>query len=200
MMKHNEETQYSPDNRRPISRARLERIQDQLLAPVRKRPPEIGTYSRAIDVELFQIFWNNPVVQVGRLEATLAGEVTARERQDWAFQVESIMSDDVDEHGRFHEVEVKFDPPRHYAVPRYASVVEDALELKDKLLGLTKHLRIEEVSQDDELPLWRAEIVDEQGHVESSGETYDTAGSIVLALVSDLLTNKEASWWITITD
>ena len=59
---------------------------------------------------------------------------------------------------------------------------------------------VEEIEQEDELPLWRAKIIDASNRTVGEGETYDCAASVILAILSDLLANDKASWWIEVAD
>jgi hypothetical protein len=75
-------------NPKQIDRARLERIKEQLLEPLRTDPPTIGSYPRELDLELFRLFGVADVQIVHREKVvTLDGREVRPARKVWAFEI-----------------------------------------------------------------------------------------------------------------
>jgi hypothetical protein len=194
--------------RERVSRAALDKIRELLLEPLRTNPPMIGTYPREIDIELFRLFNHNdiPVVRRERL-LTLGGRQVGRKREEWVYETHGIDATWFDENGVFHseylqsgdvQEDGSFLPiPMLTEVPHYTSVTDDAITLKDHILGQGRRLLIEEVEAEP-ISRWTAKIADASNQIVAEGETYDCAASIVLAVLSDLTTNHGASWWIEV--
>ena len=204
----------STDNSpRRVSRARLARLRDELLEPLKSTPPTIGTYPRELDLELFRLFapHQHELVQQEK-RVTLGGRDLRPPRDEWGYVVHRHwMSEAVGwtpegcpivESGWSYPGEVQEDgtfvrKPDVYEVPHYTSIMDDAFDLKIAVIGLGRRLVIEEV-EDEFVPRWRAKMV-VSGQGVAQGETYDCAASIVLVVLSDLLENEGASWWIEVT-
>jgi hypothetical protein len=58
---------------------------------------------------------------------------------------------------------------------------------------------VEEEFDDPSIPRWRAKLI-AGSKVVGEGETYDCGASIVVAILSDLIANEGASFWIEVTD
>lgn len=206
---------YSSDNPKQIDRARLKRIKEQLLEPLRTEPPTIGSYRRELDLELSRLFDVTDVQIVRREKVVLLGGREVRlPRQVWAYEIHgenySYRNDDgtfdsgyttfgeTGEDGTFTAI------PKLLEVPHYTSNIQDAITLKDHILrGLpedpeARRLVIEEIIDDPYIPRWRVKVIDNSNQVVGEGETYDCASSIVLATLSDLIANDGASFWIKV--
>jgi hypothetical protein len=186
----------------------LERLREELLQPLRTDPPHIGSYSREIDKELFQLFSDVPVVRreklvtLGRQEVRPRHEVwvyethgtTTTYRDDDEFiRSEPVTFGEVQEDGSFLPI------PKLTEVPRYTENTDDAVDLKNKIIRYQRRVLIEEV-EDEHISRWRAKIIDGSKQIVGEGETYSCGASIVLAILSDLIANDCASWWIEVVD
>jgi hypothetical protein len=202
-------------NPKQIDRARLERVKEQLLEPLRTDPPTIGSYPRELDLELFRLFGVADVRIVHREKVvTLDGREVRPARKVWAFEIHggnySYRNDDgtfdcgyatfgeTREDGTFVAI------PKLVEVPHYTSNIEDAITLKDHILRTfpedpeARRLIVEEIINDPYIPRWRAKVIDNSNQAVGEGETYDCAASIVLATLSDLIANDGASFWIKV--
>ena len=189
---------YSRDNPKRISRASLEHIRDQLTRPLQTTPPTIGTYPHELDVELYRLFWSNPVTKAEASAVTLGGLQVRQARQVWVYEIDGFEDTYIDDKGVQRTVWVPDRIVRE--IPHYASNTEDALGLKDDLLHYEFRLVIEEIEKGQPLALWNAKILDPSNKVVGEGETFDIGGSIVLAVVSCLLSDPAASWWVVLAD
>lgn len=195
-----------------INRAALERIKEQLLAPMQTDPPTVSTYPRELDVELFCLFVNDevPIVRREKL-TTLGGRPVWKPIDVWAYEVEGFYYDCEDDdgtcvtkysrHGEIQDDGTWLAIPNVVEVPRYTANADDASALKNTILGVAgdRRLAIEEI-EDDYFPRWRARIIDGSNQIVAEGETFDCAGSIVLAVMCDLIANDGASYWIKVVD
>jgi hypothetical protein len=201
--------EYSTDNRKRISRTTLEGLREKLLQPLRTIPPTIGSYSREIDKELFQLFSDVPVLRREKL-VTLGGQEVRRRREVWVYEThgttttyrgddgfirsEPITYGEVQQDGSFLPI------PKLTEVPRYTENTDDALDLKGQILGHRRRALIEEID-DEHISRWRAKIIDDDSNeIVGEAETYSCGASVVLAILSDLIANDGASWWIEVVD
>jgi len=208
---------YSSDNPKQIDRARLERIKEQLLEPLRTEPPTIGSYPRELDLELFRLFGVTDVRIVYREKVvSLGGREVRPPREVWAYEIHGESYCHRNDDGTFDCGYTTFGEtrddgtfvaiPRLVEVPHYTSNIEDAIALKDRILRNlpedpeARRLIIEEIIDDPCIPRWRAKVIDNSNQAMGEGETYDCAASIVLASVSDLIANNGASFWIKVVD
>jgi hypothetical protein len=192
---------YSSESPKRISRARLELIRGQLLTPLRTNPPTIGSYPREVDVELFKLFNSAKVTRAEKSAITLGGRQIRRAREVWVYETTGTDSTYFDEQGVFRSEYIEFDPPHLTEVPEYTSNTEDALVFMWGVLDRGWRLFVEEVEKENDVqPLWRAKIIDASDRTVGEGETYDCAASVVLAVLSNLLANDKASWWIEVAD
>jgi hypothetical protein len=199
---------YSSSNRKRISRPTLEHLREQLLQPLRTNPPTIGTYPRAIDVELFRLFSGRDVSVIRREKSvTLGGREVRRKHEEWVYETHRSNITYPDEDGLFRSEPVTFGEvqedgsflpiPELAEVPHYTSNTDDALMLALQVLGQRRRLLIEETGQEWE-SLWRAKLIDSSYQIVGEGETYECAASVVLAILSDLIANDGASFWIDV--
>jgi hypothetical protein len=89
--------------------------------------------------------------------------------------------------------------PKQTEVPRYTENTDDAVDLKNKIIRYQRRVLIEEV-EDEHISRWRAKIIDGSKQIVGEGETYSCGASVVLAILSDLIANDCASWWIEVVD
>jgi hypothetical protein len=206
---------YSSDNPKLIDRARLERIKERLLEPLRTEPPTIGSYPRELDLELSRLFDATDVQIVRREKVILLGGRELRPpREIWAYEIHgenySYRNDDgTFDHGYTTFGEMREDGtfiaiPKLLEVPHYTSNIEDAITLKDHILSSladdpkARRLIIEEILDAHYISRWRAKVIDNSNQAVGEGETFDCAASIVLATLSDLIANDGASFWIKV--
>jgi hypothetical protein len=204
-------TKSNLDQKR-VSRAQLERLREQILEPLRSTPPTIGTYPRELDVALFRLFW--PDVQLMKCEkvVTLRGREVRPRREVWAYEVPGTWDVQIKERhaeGLVLQREVMYfgdlqadgsfiRMPDLYELPFFTSKTNDAVSLKDSVIGFSRTLLIEEIDTEF-IPRWRAKIIASH-QIVAEGETYDCAAAVALAVLADLIANDDASWWIDVRD
>jgi hypothetical protein len=204
-------TNSNPDRKR-VSRAQLKALKEQILEPLRSTPPTIGTYSRELDVALFRLFW--PDVQLIKCEkvVTLKGREFRPRREVWVYEVPGTWDIEIKErhaegvvlqreyvHFGDHQADGAFiATPDLHELPYFTSKTDDAICLKNLVIGLGRTLVIAEIDADP-IPRWQAKIIASH-QIVAEGETYDCAAAVALALLSDLIANDEASWWIDVRD
>jgi hypothetical protein len=139
----------------------------------------------------------------------MEGREVGRKREEWVYETRGTYTTYRDEDGVVRSEPVRFGEvqedgsclpiPKLTEVPRYTENTDDALDLKEKVLGYQRRVLIEEID-DDYLSRSRAKVIDGSNQIVGEGETYSCEASVVLAILSDLIANDRASYWIEVTD
>jgi hypothetical protein len=167
-----------------------------------------------LDIELFRIFSEFSSLEVqpllGEELVTFEGRGIRSKRDVWLYDVRGVGVTDIEqmsngrvvlsrEYGSFGDVQEDgtfVARPLLYEFPHFTSRTDDALGLKRSVIGSGRQLVVEEIDAEP-IPRWRTKIIVSDKSV-AEGETYYCASAVVVAILSDLIENEEASWWIDV--
>jgi hypothetical protein len=165
---------------------------------------------RALDAELYKLLYDVTIKIVTREEPHgFLYEEARRTREVWVSESRGTVSSSFNDEGEIHpdfatygyvDDTGKFvERPHLEEVPFYTTRTEDALSFKSYVSSRGRRMLLEEI--DDGYPqVWQARIVDRRGSVLAAAKANHCAKAILAAALNDLIRNKDASWWIEVTD